>query len=263
MRPAVTCFCHITKKMDRAEVLLTVIQTLAVKHGFECVGTEDERRELALMGPEERFQALQIEFIGLSYRLETQRIELHETKEKLKAATEKLDERNSMHSETSRAEFRESVIADFKRSHATQAIEMQAALERDRQKLKSAINSELMAFVPKQQAALMDDLLLAAGANPKDSSVYTRLHGLLSAHREQHMLYPTSEVEAMVSKIKRFVAENKQHFVRVNPTPFKLRLPWEITTAGVKRRHPVDKVWDRALDDLDSRCQSIKKPHSV
>ena len=49
----------------------------------------------------------------------------------------------------------------------------------------------------------------------------------------------------------------------VNPTPFKLRLPWEITTAGVKRKHPVDKVWDRALDDLDSRCQSIKKPHSV
>lgn len=244
----------------RAAVLLSMVQTLSVKYGIDCIGTENERRRLAQMGPEERFQALQIEFISLTYRLETQETELHETRERLKAMTEKLSVSSALQSAHTTAEFELKVIADFKRSHAAEAIEMQTALERDRQKLKSAINADLMDFIPKQHAALLDDLLLEAGVNPKDSSTRTRLHGLLSTHREQHMLYPADETGVMVAKIKGFARDNRADFEHVTPTPFGIKLPWESAVGG-KRKHPVDKVWDWALDDLGLRCQSFKRHH--
>ena len=239
----------------RAAVLLSMVQALSVKYGFECIGTEDDRLKLARMGPEERFRALQIEFVGLSYRLETREMEIRATRAKLEEMTRERDLLCKLQSEKSRAEFEDKAVANYKRLHATEAIEMQTALERDRQKLKSAINADLMTHIPKQQAATLDDLLQTAGIKPKDSATRTRLHCILTEYREKQRLYPASEVDKMVVKIREFVKDHKPHFEHINPTPFQIKLPWAV---GGKRKHPVDKVWDGALDGLDERCKMIK-----
>jgi hypothetical protein len=240
----------------RAAVLLSMVQALSVKYGFDCMGTETDRRRLARMGPEERFQALQIEFVGLSYRLETREMDIRATRVRLEEMTRERDALSQLQSVKSRAEFEEKVVANYKRLHAAEAMEMQTAMERDRQKLKNAINADLMTHIPKQQAATLDDLLQAAGIKPKDSTTRTRLHGLLAEHREKQRLYPAGEVDKMVAKIREFAKDHKPHFEHVNPAPFQIKLPW--TMGGGKRKHPVDKVWDGALDGLDERCKMIK-----
>lgn len=68
---------------NRAAVLLAMVQALSVKQGYDCLGTESDRQRLAHMGPEERFRALQIEFVALTYRLETREMELRGTRAKL------------------------------------------------------------------------------------------------------------------------------------------------------------------------------------
>ena len=166
----------------RAAVLLSMVQALSVKYGFDCMGTENDRRRLARMGPEERFQALQIEFVGLSYRLETREMDIRATRARLEEMTRERDALSQLQSVKSRAEFEEKAVANYKRLHAAEAMEMQTAMERDRQKLKNAINADLMTHIPKQQAATLDDLLQTAGIKPKDSATRTRLHGLLAEH---------------------------------------------------------------------------------
>jgi hypothetical protein len=124
-------------------------------------------------------------------------------------------------------------------------LEMHTALEQDRQKLKAAINAELHQHLPKPRAAALDDILLAAGVKPKDSATRSRLHALLSEHKK---LYSTEEEEAMVLKVRAFADENVKLFDRVQPvSTLQLTLPWENSVGG-KRKHPVDKVWDCALE---------------
>ncbi len=72
-----------TTTENRAAVLLAMVQALSVKQGYDCLGTESDRQRLAHMGPEERFRALQIEFVALTYRLETREMELRGTRAKL------------------------------------------------------------------------------------------------------------------------------------------------------------------------------------
>jgi hypothetical protein len=231
-------------------VHLAMVQALSVRYGFDCLGSEEERRRLALLGPEERFNALQIEFIGLAYRLETREMEIRETRKQLEEVTKERDALSMLQSDKSRGEFEERVITQYIKSHAVQALQMHTALEQDRQKLKSAIDADLLEHIPKSQITTLDSLLRAAGVKPRDSSTRARLHTLLGDHKGKHSVYPTDQVETMVLKIKGFAKEHTKHFTRVNPTPIETALPW----VGGKRKHPVDKVWDSALE----RCRPRK-----
>ena len=236
----------------RSAILLAMVQALSVKYGSDCLGTETERRRLAFMGPEERVRALQIEFIALTYRLETREMELRAARTKLsEVESECTTLKRLHHSVESRQALEESILAKHARSHAAEMLEMHTALEQDRQKLKAAINAELHQHLPKPRAAALDDILLAAGVKPKDSATSSRLHTLLSENREKHKkLYPTEEEEAMVLKVKAFAGENDTLFDRVQPvSTMQLTLPWE-TSVGGKRKHPVDKVWDGALEHV-------------
>jgi hypothetical protein len=230
----------------RSAVLLAMVQALSVKYGSDCLGTETERRRLAGMGPEERFKALQIEFIALTYRLETREMELRAARTKLsEVESECATLKRLHHSVESRQALEESILAKHAQSHAAEMLEMHTALEQDRQKLKAAINAELHQHLPKPRAAALDDILLAAGVKPKDSATRSRLHALLSEHKK---LYSTEEEEAMVLKVRAFADENVKLFDRVQPvSTLQLTLPWENSVGG-KRKHPVDKVWDCALE---------------
>jgi hypothetical protein len=235
-------------------VLLAMVQALSVRYGFDCLGSEVERRRLALLGPEERFNALQIEFIGLTYRLETREMEIRETRKQLEDVTKERDALAGLQSEKSKCELEERVITQYIKSHAVQALQMHTALEQDRQKLKSAIDADLLQNIPKSQITTLDSLLRAAGVKPKDSSTRARLHTLLEHHRGKHTVYPIDQVETMVVKIKGFAKEHTKHFTRISPTPIETALPW----VGGKRKHPVDKVWDSALDAMKERCRPRK-----
>jgi hypothetical protein len=235
---------------SRAAVLLAMVQALSVKYGSDCLGTESERRRLASMGPDERFKALQIEFIALTYRLETREMELRAARTKLNEVEDECTSLKKLHSVESRQSLEESIIAKHTQKHAKEMLEMHTALEHSRQKLKTSINTELQQHMPKPKAATLDDILLAAGLKPKDSSTRSRLHALLSEHREKHKFYPVEEEDAMVLKVKTFATENEKLFDRTRPlSAVQLTLPWESTVGG-KRKHPVDKVWDSALDNV-------------
>jgi hypothetical protein len=52
----------------------------------------------------------------------------------------------------------------------------------------------------------------------------------------------------MVQKLGAFVKENAAEFDAIEATPITTTLPWNSTVGGGKRKHPVDKVWDCALD---------------
>lgn len=233
----------------RSAILLAMVQALSVKYGSDCLGTETERRRLAFMGPEERVRALQIEFIALTYRLETREMELRAARTKLSEVESECSTLKKLHSVESRQALEESILAKHAQTHATETLEMHTALEHDRQKLKTAINAELHQHLPKPRAATLEDIMLAAGVKPKDSATSSRLHTLLSENREKHKkLYPTEEEEAMVLKVKAFAGENDTLFDRVQPvSTLQLTLPWENSVGG-KRKHPVDKVWDGALE---------------
>jgi hypothetical protein len=232
----------------RAAVLLAMVQALSVKFGCECLGNEEERHHLASMGPEERFKALQIEFIALAYRLETREMELRASRTRLNETETECNMLKKLHSVESKQIYDEEVISKYTRTHAEEVLHMHTALEREKQKLKSAINADLIQHIPKQQAATLDDILLSAGLKPKDSSSRSRLHALLTDHKEKHKFYPTSDIEAMVLKLKKFAKDNTKHFDSVTPVPIQsTTLPWESTVGG-KRRHPVDKVWDSAFE---------------
>jgi hypothetical protein len=235
---------------NRAAVLLAMVQALSVKYGSDCLGTESERRRLASMGPEERFKALQIEFVALTYRLETREMELRATRTKLSEVEGECTALKKLHSVESRQSLEESIIAKHAQTHATEMLEMHTALEHNRQKLKASINADLQQHLPKQKAATLDDILLAAGLKPKDTSTRSRLHALLGEHREKHKFYPIDEEEAMVLKLKTFASENERLFDRVKPaSAMQPTLPWEPSVGG-KRKHPVDKVWDSALEHV-------------
>jgi hypothetical protein len=238
----------------RAAVLLAMVQALSVKQGYDCIGTEDDRRMLANMGPEERFRALQIEFVALTYRLETREMEIRATRARLDEVSKERTTLQKLSSVDSKREFEEMVITKYMRSHTEEAVEMHTALERDRQKLKNAINSDILQHIPKSQAVTLEDILSHAGVKPKDSSTRTRLHAMLSEHRDAHRFYPISDMQAMVLKINAFTKENSKNFNLVNSTPIQPILPWESTvSSGGKRKHPVDKMWDSALSALDRR----------
>ena len=235
---------------SRAAVLLAMVQALSVKYGSDCLGTESERRRLASMGPEERFKALQIEFIALTYRLETREMELRSARTKLSEVEGECTALKQLHSVESRQSLEEGIIAKHTQTHATEMLEMHTALEHSRQKLKTSINAELQQHLPKLKAATLDDILLAAGLKPTDSSTRSRLHALLSEHKEKHKFYPAEEEDAMVLKVKTFATENDTLFSRVRPvSAIQPSLPWDSTVGG-KRKHPVDKVWDMALDHV-------------
>ncbi len=112
----------------------------------------------------------------------------------------------------------------------------------------------------------MDDILLAAGVKPKDSSTRSRLHALLAEHREKKATtlcyyYPVDDLESMVLKIKAFAKDNAPEFSAAKPVPVESTLPWD-SGVGEKRKmkkHPVDKVWDSALDILDKSCRAKNK----
>lgn len=233
----------------RAAVLLAMVQALSVKFGSECLGNEEERYRLASMGPEERFKALQIEFIALAYRLETREMELRESKTKLKETDAECAMLKKLHSVESRQAYEEEVLAKYIDTHAEEVLQMHMVLERDRQKLKSNINADLLQHIPKHQTATLDEILLAAGIKPKDSSNRASIHTVLVEHREKKRCYPSADIEAMVSKIKKFATENPKNFDTVNPVPMKpATLPWESTLGGGKRKHPVDKAWECAME---------------
>ena len=256
----------------RAAVLLAMVQALSVNQGYDCIGTEDDRRILANMGPEERFRALQIEFVALTYRLETREMEIRATRAKLEEVSKECTTLQKLCSTDSRREFESTVITKYMRSHTEDAIEMQTALERDRQKLKSAINADILQHIPRSQAVTLEDILNNAGVKPKDSSTRSRLHAILNEHRDAHKFYPANDMEAMVLKIEAFAKENSKHFVTksgIGSSTQKQQssaiLPWE-STAGGKRKHPVDKVWDSALSGLDKRrmtCSVAKLPSVI
>jgi hypothetical protein len=219
------------------------------------------------MGPEERFKALQIEFVALTYRLETREMEIRSTRAKLDEVNKECAALQKLTSVESKREFENAVITKYLRSHTEDAIEMQTALEHDRQKLKSAINADLLQHIPRSQAVTLEDILKHAGVKPKDSSTRSRLHTVLNEHRDAHKFYPANDMEAMVLKIDAFARENGKHFTHVTKShhqhPSTL-LPWESTVGG-KRKHPVDKVWDSALSALDRRrmTYSVVKLPSV
>lgn len=233
----------------RAAVLLSMVQALSVKFGCECLGNEEERYRLALLGPEERFKALQIEFIALAYRLETREMELRTSKTKLHETETECSMLKKLYSVESKQAYEEEVIAKYTKAHAEEALRMHTVLERERQKLKININADLLQHIPKQQTATLDEILLAAGLKPKDSSNRSRLHALLVEHKEKKRCYPSADMEAMVQKIKNFAKENPKHFDSVTPVPIQsATLPWESTIGGGKRRHPVDKAFEVAME---------------
>ena len=223
----------------RAAVLQAMVQALSVKYGCDCLGTEDERRLLANMGPEERFRALQIEFIALAYRLETREMELRESMVQLSDAKK----------ESKRVQpEEEEAIAKNKRTSTSEALH--SALEQDRTKLKTAIDADLMQHIPKQRTVTLENLLHAAGAKPKNTSTRSKLHALLSEYRETQPLYPVEKTDEIVQKLGEFVKGNAAEFdaIKVTPIATTTTLPWNSTVGGGKRKHPVDKVWDCALD---------------
>ena len=242
---------------SRAAVLLAMVQALSVKQGYECLGTEDDRRLLACMGPEEKFKALQIEFIALTYRLETREMELRGTMEKLDEVTKENTALQMLHSVESKRAFEEEVVAKYTKSHAEEVLKLTTALENDRQKLKNTIDSDLLHHIPMQKAVTLEELLLAAGLKAKDSSTRSRLHALLAEHRESSLLYPMVETDSMVKKVKAFAKDNATQFDTTVPTPItkSFLLPWESTSSSHKRKHPVDKVWDSALEAID-QCRT-------
>ena len=248
----------------RAAILLAMVQALSVKQGIDCIGSEDDRRMLANMGPEERFRALQIEFVALTYRLETREMELRATRAKLDEVSKECTALQKLSSVNSKREFEDSVITKYMRAHTDDAIEMHTALEHDRMKLKNAIDADITQHIPKTQAVTLEDILNHAGVKPKDSSTRSRLHSILSEHRDAHRFYPISDMEAMVQKISAFTKENNRLFNRINSLPINPILPWESSVGG-KRKHPVDKVWDSALSALDRRrtTSSTAKQPSV
>jgi hypothetical protein len=242
-----------TSADSRAAVLLAMVQALSVKQGYDSLGSESDRRRLAEMGPEERFKALQIEFVALTYRLETREMELRGTRARLEEVENDFAALKRLHSVQSRREFEEEIIAKYTNSHAQEALDLHSILEQDRQKLKNAIDADLVQHIPKPKAVTLDELLQAAGVKPKDTSTRSRLHNLLAEFRAKHFLYPSDDTEDMVRAIKAFVKGCPGEFdvaVVHKTTPL---LPWD-ATAGGKRKHPVDKAWDAALDTLE-RCR--------
>ena len=238
---------------SRAAVLLAMVQALSYKYGCECLGNENDRRYLASMGPEEKFKAMQIEFMALAFRLETREMELRATRTKLLETETECATLRRLHSVESRKAYDEEVIAKYARTHTAEMVEMHTMLERDRQKLKSAINADLLQHIPKTQTTKLNDILAAAGLKPNDSSTRSRLHILLAEHREKHKFYPIEEAEAMERKVKKFAQENNKLFQSVKPVPLQQNtLPWESSVGG-KRKHPVDKVWDNALDNRPTK----------
>ena len=236
----------------RAAVLQAMVQALSVKYGCDCLGTEDDRRVLASMGPEERFRALQIEFIALAYRLETREMELRESMTRLSEVKKENTALKKMQSDDSRRLYEEEVVAKYKSTHTAEALQIHTALEQDRMKLKSAIDADLLEHIPKQRAVTLEDLLRAAGAKPKSTSTRSRLHALLSEYKDKHPFYPVEYVDEMVQKLKGFVTENTAEFDSTKAIPIATTLPWDSAVGG-KRKHPVDKVWDCALDHCHSK----------
>ena len=236
----------------RAAVLQAMVQALSVKYGCDCLGTEDDRRVLASMGPEERFRALQIEFIALAYRLETREMELRESMTRLSEVKKENTALKKMQSDDSRRLYEEEVVAKYKSTHTAEALQIHTALEQDRMKLKSAIDADLLEHIPKQRAVTLEDLLRAAGAKPKNTSTRSRLHALLSEYKDKHPFYPVEYVDEMVQKLKAFVTENTAEFDSTKAIPIATTLPWDSTVGG-KRKHPVDKVWDCTLDHCHSK----------
>jgi hypothetical protein len=240
---------------SREAVLLAMVQALSFKYGCDCLGNENDRRYLASMGPEEKFKAMQIEFIALAYRIETREMELRAAMTKLLETETECATLRRLLSVESRKAYNEEVIAKFTRTHTAEVIEMHIMLERDRQKLKTAINADLMQHIPAPQAVKLDDILTAAGIKPKDTSTRSRLHTLLAEHREKFKFYPVEEAEAMALKVKKFANDNDKLFQSVKPVPLlqSVTLPWESNVGGGKRKHPVDKVWDAALDSRPAK----------
>ena len=256
---------------NRAAVLLAMVQALSVQQGYDCLGSESDRLRLANMGPEERFRALQIEFVALTYRLETREMELRGTRARLEEANHELDALRRLQSVESKQAFEEEVIAEYLRTHAEEALELQTALERGRQKLRSAIDADLLQHIPKPRAVTLDDLLLAAGLRPKDSSTRSRLRTLLAEHMEKRAIYSADEAGAMVLKIQAFAKEHAAEFSAVgkSESAISATLPWSSSCGNKKedesqekkrkKKHPVDKVWDSALDALDRYCCRAKR----
>jgi hypothetical protein len=248
-----------------------MVQALSVQQGYDCLGSESDRLRLANMGPEERFRALQIEFVALTYRLETREMELRGTRARLEEANHELDALRRLQSVESKQAFEEEVIAEYLRTHAEEALELQTALERGRQKLRSAIDADLLQHIPKPRAVTLDDLLLAAGLRPKDSSTRSRLRTLLAEHMEKRAIYSADEAGAMVLKIQAFAKEHAAEFSAVgkSESAISATLPWSSSCGNKKedesqekkrkKKHPVDKVWDSALDALDRYCCRAKR----
>lgn len=246
---------HTNSAECRAAVMLAMIQALSLKQGYDSLGTEEDRRRLASMGPEERFRALQIEFVALAYRLETREIELRGTRTKLEEVSKDLAVLQKLHSVESRRALEEEIIAKHTSLEAKKALELHSALEQERQKLKNAIDADLMLHLPRPKAVVLEDLLREAKVKPKDSSTRSRLHALLAEHREGgRIFYPVDEKETMVAKIQAFAKETPADFdAVVDDEPIDALLPWNV--GGKKRKHPVDKAWDSALDAMD-RCRA-------